>query len=1269
MAGYTRQSVADIINGANITAPPLNAEFNQLSAAFNATTGHIHDGSTGNAPRIPLGTSVSGYLLQENGGVGGRNNVLATSDPTQTADANVGYAPGSLWLNTSTGRVYICTANAPNAAVWVEAVGIAGGTQILPQLTATVDIGSSTFKFKNIFLSGGVDANTIVAATATVNTLNVSTASTFSATPTFNAGITVNGASNLNGNVTITGNTQLGDATSDTINFVGRVASAIVPSTDNTRDLGSPSLEFRDLYIDGTANIDSLNADTADINGGTIDNTVIGSINPSTGTFTSIAGQSLSVAGDVTIGDTSADSVALNAEVTTSIVPKTDNAVDLGSATKEFRNLFIDGTANIDSLVADSVSIAGGSINGTTIGAVTASPGTFTNLTVTGNAILGSTVDINGGNIDGTIIGAVSPTTIAGTTITATTGFTGNLTGNVTGNVTGNLTGNVSGNVTGNVAGDIDSSGTSTFQNVTINGTLNMNLGTTATITGLSAPVGPTDAATKQYVDTSVSDLIDAAPGALDTLNELAAALGDDQNFATNVYSAIATKVSKAGDTMTGPLAMSNQKITGLGTPTASADAATKSYVDTQDALKVSKAGDTMTGSLSMSGNKVTGVGAPTATGDATNKGYVDGILGSATAAADSAAAALQSEINAASSASQAASSASAAASSASAAATSESNAADSATQAANSATASANSATASANSATQSANSATASATSATNSANSASASATSASQSATSAGEAAASASAAATSEANAAASAAAAATFDPALFVEKAGDTMTGNLVVETGGSSQVHAKGATFGILRASSDSGRDFQMVALPSTDPSTPGGIALADNTAGVRRVVVDATGKMAVGKNIPEADLDVNGTLKADYIIAGNILTTSSFTWDSATSSPAAVSGGPTAPVVTPVHEQMRGCVLNNDGTVNYYLDPTNWALKDDGTSSTLTGADGNVMVEVPKFWYQLIYVTTKPTWRISSMEASGYRLHPAFIKDGVEVDFRYYSAYDACYLDATDSTYKSGLNLDDMTGNIDFANDKLASVKGAYPLVGITRDEARTLAENVGPGWRQLDYDLVAAVQMLFVVEYQTFYSQAVLGAGNTNGSYIAGSANQNDSPHTVAGAGDSIGNGSTDPVTGAGVSAKPGTSFMKYRGIENFYGNCWNWADGINVNVGTLGTVYVTNNAADWVDGTTTNYKLIADNLPTASGYIRDVIDDIPYFLPSSNSGASSSTYLTDYHYASTATSRVVRVGGSALSGADAGAFWLSSGDSASFSARNFGARLAF
>ena len=98
MAGYTRQSRPDIINGAEITAPPLNAEFDQLEDSFS-TTGHTHDGTAGNAPKINLQTSVDGYLLPINGGTGGKNNNQATSNPTITDDVDAGYAPGNIWLN------------------------------------------------------------------------------------------------------------------------------------------------------------------------------------------------------------------------------------------------------------------------------------------------------------------------------------------------------------------------------------------------------------------------------------------------------------------------------------------------------------------------------------------------------------------------------------------------------------------------------------------------------------------------------------------------------------------------------------------------------------------------------------------------------------------------------------------------------------------------------------------------------------------------------------------------------------------------------------------------------------------------------------------------------------------------------------------------------------------------------------------------------------------------------------------------------------------
>lgn len=74
-------------------------------------------------------------------------------------------------------------------------------------------------------------------------------------------------------------------------------------------------------------------------------------------------------------------------------------------------------------------------------------------------------------------------------------------------------------------------------------------------------------------IATAVANLVDAAPGTLDTLNELAADIGDDENFVTTVTNSIGEKVAKAGDTMTGFLTLHAD-------PTNALHAATKEYVD-----------------------------------------------------------------------------------------------------------------------------------------------------------------------------------------------------------------------------------------------------------------------------------------------------------------------------------------------------------------------------------------------------------------------------------------------------------------------------------------------------------------------------------------------------------------------------------------------------------------------------------------------------------------------------------------------------------------
>ena len=97
------------------------------------------------------------------------------------------------------------------------------------------------------------------------------------------------------GAVSVEGNVDLGNATSDTITPTGRFDADILPATDGAIDLGSSDREFQDLFIDGTAQIDSLVADTADINGGTIDGVTIGGASAGAGTFTDLTGGNIQV--------------------------------------------------------------------------------------------------------------------------------------------------------------------------------------------------------------------------------------------------------------------------------------------------------------------------------------------------------------------------------------------------------------------------------------------------------------------------------------------------------------------------------------------------------------------------------------------------------------------------------------------------------------------------------------------------------------------------------------------------------------------------------------------------------------------------------------------------------------------------------------------------------------------------------------------------------------------------------------------------------------
>ena len=106
----------------------------------------------------------------------------------------------------------------------------------------------------------------------------------------------------------------------------------------------------------------------------------------------------------------------------------------------------------------------------------------------------------------------------------------------------------------GALTGAITTNSTFDGRNVSVDGTKLDGIATNANNYTLPAGI-----ATETYVGTQVSNLVDSSPAALNTLNELAAALGDDANFSTTITNSIATKLPLSGGTVTGLVNMSDQ--------------------------------------------------------------------------------------------------------------------------------------------------------------------------------------------------------------------------------------------------------------------------------------------------------------------------------------------------------------------------------------------------------------------------------------------------------------------------------------------------------------------------------------------------------------------------------------------------------------------------------------------------------------------------------------------------------------------------------------
>jgi hypothetical protein len=316
-----------------------------------------------------------------------------------------------------------------------------------------------------------------------------------------------------------------------------------------------------------------------------------------------------------------------------------------------------------------------------------------------------------------------------------------------------------------------------------------------------------------------------------------------------------------------------------------------------------------------------------------------------------------------------------------------------------------------------------------------------------------------------------------------------------------------------------------------------------------------------------------------------------------------------------------MKRCVLQSNGAVAYYLHPTDSTKKANGTTADLTGATGNVMVEIPKFYYKYEWTGTEHHWSISNYQAPGYIVHPAFIKAGVEVNYRYHNAYNT---------------RDDGT--------KLISASGLYPTTNLTRDTFRTKAAANGSGWGLVDWNLHFATQLLYLVEYADFNSQETIGHGRTfmtGGSFVDGSY------YVLSGLSNANGNNTANVWVSATAYAD---NYMTYRGIEHWCGHVSRFLDGVNVNISRQ--YFINNNPSTFADGVFTGNYVLKGTAGSTTGYISDFARDGDGFFPTSVAG-SSTTYVGD-NYVQSAQNNAAVCSGSANGTGSGGAFFLQSGN---------------
>ena len=363
------------------------------------------------------------------------------------------------------------------------------------------------------------------------------------------------------------------------------------------------------------------------------------------------------------------------------------------------------------------------------------------------------------------------------------------------------------------------------------------------------------------------------------------------------------------------------------------------------------------------------------------------------------------------------------------------------------------------------------------------------------------------------------------------------------------------------------------------------------------------------------------------------------------------------------PVHAKIKACLLNDDGTVNYYLDPTDWSLQADGvTASDLTGADGQVMIEYPDFYYKVDNPSAGiQQVKICEGEATGFTLVPK----------HYVSAYEA---NISRSTNKLGsfknTGTDFRGGNNTSAWDAAANTLLGMPVTSVNRTNGRTYARARGAGWNQYGYNDHKWLFWLFAIEYATLnsqkavnavltvdgYKQGGLGAGVSTAVGATWNTFNTYNPFIPCGASDSLASGSGEytftKVDFGGAGTNVNFTVNRYRGVEMPFGHIWKICDGINIQVLTDGDggtskLFSADDPSVW---TNANYVGYTDrgNIARANGYMSKALMGAGAEIEPSAAVGGNTTYYCDYFYTSiTASSmRMLLIGGIAYHGVGGG-----------------------